>query len=285
MATRPFQFFRKPPVSGLDVDGSPRRGAGRLNSASDDDDDERRHGHGDGEAAGVFRPEEIERADARDGKRGEDRRVRHAQVDERRERAQRGGDDVICNEQERPDDGDDLRAVAHAGVDAAAVRVVLADEDVVERDQAGDHAHGRDQPEGTVARHRKGEADDVRLGSTPVAVENGRGAFRVNVARAAGLVAENQRHTFALCPAPAGETDPINPLSSETGGRAGELLSSDREPLPLLFALTRLAVGLGPVKCPGRRCVVRPDPADVFLFGETRAGEFGSPVGPETPGH
>ena len=71
-----------------------------------------------------------------DGQRGAERRVGHPQVEERGERTDRGGDDVVGDEQERADDGDDLRAVAHAGVHAAAVRVVLADDDVVERHQA-----------------------------------------------------------------------------------------------------------------------------------------------------
>ena len=159
----------------------------------DDDDDKRRHGYGDGQAAGVFRPEEVERADSRDGQGCKNLRVRHAQIDERRECAERGGDDVIRDEQKRPDDGNDLRAVPHAGVHAAAVRVVLADEHVVERDQPRDHAHGQRSARRSYSpATAKGQADDIRFGGAPVAVENGRGAFGIHVARAAGLVTQNQ---------------------------------------------------------------------------------------------
>src|SRR5438874_1248502 len=49
--------------------------------------------------------------------------------------------------------------------------------------ESGQRAHERDQPEGSVAGDGKGEPDDVGFARAPVAVKNGGGARRVDVAR------------------------------------------------------------------------------------------------------
>ena len=49
--------------------------------------------------------------------------------------------------------------------------------------EPGQHAHRGDQPEGGIARDRKGEADDVRFAGTPVAVKNSGRARHVYIAR------------------------------------------------------------------------------------------------------
>jgi hypothetical protein len=48
---------------------------------------------------------------------------------------------IIGNEQECADDGDDLAAMAHTGVHAAAVRIKPADNYVVDPNERGQHAH------------------------------------------------------------------------------------------------------------------------------------------------
>ena len=147
------------------------------------DDDRRRDRHEERQPARMLGAEPVQRADERDGYRRERLRVRHSEVLKRRKRTERRGDDVIRDEQECPDDRNDLRAVPHARVHAAAVGVMVADDDVVDRHQRGQHAHRRDQPERAVRAERERQADDVRLARAPIAVKNGRRALGIEVAR------------------------------------------------------------------------------------------------------
>src|SRR5436190_2182013 len=73
--------------------------------------------------------------------------------------------------------------MSHARINAAAVRIKTANDHVIDADQRGQHAHRRDQPKRRVTRDRKCETDDIGLARAPVAVQNGRRAFPIDIAR------------------------------------------------------------------------------------------------------
>src|SRR5690349_9843813 len=85
--------------------------------------------------------------------------------------------------------------MAHARVHAAAIRIMFADDDVVDADQRREDAHRGDEPKRTVARDSKGEADDVRFAGAPIAIKNRRRAWRVHVAR---TVRADRNHTAPI---------------------------------------------------------------------------------------
>src|SRR5438067_5258254 len=81
---------------------------------------------------------------------------------------------IIGDEQKRTDDRDDLAAMTHARVNAAAVGVEAADNHVIDADECGQHTHQRDEPEGGVTCDGEGKTDDVGLARAPIAVEDNR---------------------------------------------------------------------------------------------------------------
>src|SRR5207249_7922330 len=134
-------------------------------------------------AASVFWPKQVEQSDNEDGSSGEFFGMRYTKIGEGRERADRGGHQIIGDEQKRADNGDDFAAMAHTGVDAAAIRIEAADNHVVESNERGEDAHQGDQPERSVTSDGEGETDDVGFARAPVAVQNRGGARCVHVAR------------------------------------------------------------------------------------------------------
>ena len=130
----------------------------------------------------MLRTKKVQPADEHDCESGPNFRMGQAQILKGRQRTDGGGHDVIRDQQERADDGDDFRPVPDAGIDPAAVRIMFADGHVVDPHQGGEQTHGRDQPKRTVTRHGKRQADDVGLAGTPIPVKNGGGARRVHVA-------------------------------------------------------------------------------------------------------
>ena len=187
-----------------------------------DDDDHRWNGDEKGEAAGVLRPEQIQQADDEDGRRREFFRMRHAEILKRGKRADRRRDQVIGDEQKRADDGDDFGAMTHAGVNAAAIRIKPADDDVVDPDERGQNAHRGDQPERRVAADGKSQADDVGFARAPVAVQNRGRARHIYIARSLNV-----------------GWDQIL--------RSGQKRFRATKPCLPLMMLTRLAVGLEPL--------------------------------------
>src|SRR6266566_6161113 len=135
------------------------------------------------EAAGVFRAEEVEESNDEDGSSGEFFRMRHAEVSKGGKSADRGRYQIIGNKKKCPDDGDNFGAMAHARVNAAAIRIEAADDHVVETNERGEHAHQGDEPERCVAGNGKSETDDVGFARAPVAVKN-RGRARNEIGRA-----------------------------------------------------------------------------------------------------
>src|SRR5260370_30220740 len=106
-----------------------------------------------------------------------------AQVMKCRESADGSGHDVVGNQQKRADDRDDLRTMADARVDSAAVGIMATDRHVVNPDESHQQTHRRDQPERTVTGDRKGQTDHIRLARAPVPIEDRRRAQRINIAR------------------------------------------------------------------------------------------------------
>src|ERR1700686_3592586 len=70
-----------------------------------------------------------------------------------------------------------------ARINAAAIRIEPADDDVIDSDERGENTHRADQPERRVARYGKRQADDIRFARAPVPVENRRRARDVHIAR------------------------------------------------------------------------------------------------------
>src|SRR5215813_14074417 len=78
-----------------------------------------------------------------------------------------------------------------ARIHASAVRIMTADDHVINSYQCGKHAHRGDQPEGGVSRDGKCEADDVGFARAPVPVKNGCGARAVNVTWTPGQTSDH----------------------------------------------------------------------------------------------
>src|SRR5207248_9287080 len=109
--------------------------------------------------------------------------MRHAEILKGGQRADRRRDQIICNQQKRADDGDHFAAMAYARVNAAAVGIKTANDQVVDPDESSKHAHRGDQPERSVTGNSEGEADDVGFARAPIAVQNRGRAFPIDVAR------------------------------------------------------------------------------------------------------
>src|SRR5205823_5649531 len=109
-------------------------------------DDSGWHRNQKSKPAGVFRAEEVEESNDKDGSSGEFFRMRNAEVSKGRKSADGGRYQIIGNKKKGSDDGDNFGAMAHARVNAAAIRIKAADDHIVEADQRGEHAHGSDQP-------------------------------------------------------------------------------------------------------------------------------------------
>ena len=109
--------------------------------------------------------------------------MRNAEVLKPGKRTDRRRDQIIGDKQKSADDGDDLGAMPHARVNAAAIRIKAADDHVVDADERSENAHCGDQPERGVTGHGKGEADDVSFARAPIAVQDGGRARRVDIAR------------------------------------------------------------------------------------------------------
>ena len=99
------------------------------------------------------------------------------------EGADRGGDEVIGNQQKCPDDRDDFGAMTNACINATAIRVKPADDHVVDPDERRQDAHRGDQPKRGVTADGERQPNDVRFARSPVAVENRRRPRNVDVAR------------------------------------------------------------------------------------------------------
>src|ERR1044071_5761251 len=113
--------------------------------------------------------------------------MRNPEILERGKRADCGRDQVIGNKQKCADDGDNFGTMTDAGIDAAAVRIEAADDDVVNSDERSENAHRPNQPERRVAADRERETDDVRFDRAPVPVQNGSRARDINVARSLNI--------------------------------------------------------------------------------------------------
>src|SRR6266568_6244913 len=109
--------------------------------------------------------------------------VWHAEILKCRQSANRRRYQIIGDKEECTDDGNDLAAMTHAGVDTTAVRVQAADHHVIQADQRGQHAHRGDQPERSVTSNGEGQTDYVGLARAPVAVQNRRRALPIDIAR------------------------------------------------------------------------------------------------------
>src|SRR6266480_300783 len=147
------------------------------------DDDSGWHRNQKSKTAGVFRSKQIEQSDSEDGRGSEFFRMRNTEVLKPGERADGRRYQIISDEKKGADDGDDFGAMAHARINAAAVRIKTADDHVVEADQRGEHAHQGDEPERCVAGDGEGEANDIGFARAPVAVKNRRRARNIDVAR------------------------------------------------------------------------------------------------------
>src|SRR5678809_357870 len=84
---------------------------------------------------------------------------------------------IIGDEQKCTDDRNDLAAMAHAGVNTAAVEIETADNHVIDADERGKHAHERDEPEGGVTGNGEGETNNVGLARAPIAIKDRGRAF------------------------------------------------------------------------------------------------------------
>src|ERR1041384_4885119 len=86
--------------------------------------------------------------------------------------------------------------MANARVNTAAIRVMPADDDVIDSDQRGEHAHRRDKPERTVTGDGKGKADHIGFARAPVTIKNGRSARRIDVSRP---IRRDSNHRYNFC--------------------------------------------------------------------------------------
>src|SRR5947207_12885294 len=123
--------------------------------------------------------------------------------------------------------------MAHARVNAAAIRIKPADDHVVDPDERSQNAHRGDQPERRVAADRERQADDVRFAGAPVPVQNRGRARDVDVARSLNVSCDQ----FASTPNRSGVVRRRGPTSARAGIGPGPCT---------LMTLTRLAVGLEP---------------------------------------
>src|SRR4029077_10515679 len=94
-------------------------------------DDYRRHRYQNSQSSGMFRSKIVQRTNGQDGATSKKSRGRQAKILESGERANCCSNNVVGNQQEGADDGDNLGSVTDTGINTAAVRVVPADGHVV----------------------------------------------------------------------------------------------------------------------------------------------------------
>src|SRR5580704_15639327 len=141
-------------------------------AAESDDDNHRRHGNQQSQSAGVLRPEIIQCTNEENRARGKNLRERQTEILKGGESTERSSDNIVGDQEERADNGDDLGSMANAGVNSPSVRIMPADGHVIHADQRHQYTHGQDQPERAVAGYRESQAYDVGLACAPIAVEN-----------------------------------------------------------------------------------------------------------------
>ncbi len=163
----------------------------RVQVGCAEDDDEHNDYHGrdrqpDRETPAMFRPKEIDDADGENQAHRGDRRVlaRHAEIAYGRPPAERGGDREIRHEQERASRSEKAALFPRRGIHAAAIREMLADDNVIVGHHRGERADRENDRQRTEPRRDKGQADDVGFACSPIAVKQRRGAFPIHVARA-----------------------------------------------------------------------------------------------------
>jgi len=159
----------------------------QTEESQENDHNNGRDGNQGGETAGMFGPEEVERANDDNSEPCENFRARHAQVLECGQSANSSGHQVIGDKEKCAYDRNDFRAVPDAGVDTAAVRIMAADYHVVNAHERGKQGHGGNEPKRRVARDGESEPDDVGFAGAPVAVEDGSGARPIDVAWTFGV--------------------------------------------------------------------------------------------------
>ena len=120
------------------------------------DDDCCRQGDEGGDATRVLGAEVVQGTDQKNRSSRKVFGMGHTEVEKCRERADSGRHDVVRDQEKRPDNRDNLGAMADAGVDTTAVGIVPANRDVVVAHQRGEQTHGADQPWGAVTGYRKG---------------------------------------------------------------------------------------------------------------------------------
>ncbi len=98
----------------------------------------------------------------------------------------------VRNEQQGPDDREEPPLFPRRRIDPAAVGKVAADHRIVDADQPREQADGEDDRKGREPREGEGEADDVSLARTPIAVEQRGGALPVYVAWAIGISGDHR---------------------------------------------------------------------------------------------
>ena len=127
--------------------------------------------------------EEIQRADDDNSKPRKNFRTWQTQVLEGGQSADGSGDQVIGDEEKSADDGNDFGTVPDAGINAAAIGIMAADDHVINAHERGEQGHGGNEPKRGVACDGESEANDVRFAGAPIAVENSRSARPIDVAR------------------------------------------------------------------------------------------------------
>src|SRR2546423_1456202 len=126
-----------------------------------------------------------------------------------------------------------------------------------DNDERGQHTHQVDEPERTISRDRKGESNDVGLARAPIAVQNRRRPFPIDVARTFDVRCDQFVNSTKATPRDEA------PYSTAV---------AYRDFICPLMMLTRLAVGLEPLNAPD---AAHRSPRSVRNFRT----EFGFPAG------
>ena len=155
------------------------------------DSHDRRHRNQECQAASMSWPKIIQRTDHQNRQGGELLRMRHAQILKCRQTADCRRDQIIGHQEKRPHNRDHLRAMTHTRINTPAVRVMPADDDIINAHQRGEHAHRRDEPEGAVARDSKSQSDNVGFTRSPISIKDGRRSWRIHIP---GPIRRDRKH-------------------------------------------------------------------------------------------
>src|SRR4051812_24392911 len=144
-----------------------------------------RQGEDDRHAAAVFCSKTVDDRNKEDyeNRREPDPFFRHAKITHGRPTAHGGRYRKICDEQECAEDSKESALLSRRGVNAAAVRKMFADDDVVVPDQRSEKTDRDDNWKRSIAGRNEGQADHVCFARAPVPIEQSSGAFPVQVAR------------------------------------------------------------------------------------------------------